>query len=157
MPVISCTIDRSSPFIGGQHWQPIQMGHRLHISGSGGEVVYILYSCLCVQYHHPTIPKTIQTMLNPPWVQCWIQAWVQLTLSPGWATYILYQINITCTNNFHLYSINKSLKPLEPSMVRTGVDTKFREISQEKFVSYFVKFLYYFRITAKFRENKLNI
>jgi hypothetical protein len=42
-------------------------------------------------------------------------------------------------------------------MVRTGVDTKFREISQEKFVSYFVKFLYYFRITAKFRENKLNI
>jgi hypothetical protein len=56
LPVISCTIDsafryvmvarkinnidpplhRSSPFIGGQRCQPIQMGHSLHIRGCGG-------------------------------------------------------------------------------------------------------------------------
>jgi hypothetical protein len=57
LPVTSCIVDTAPPFIlwgikfintilpppppfslhiGGQRWQPIQMGHRLHIRGGGG-------------------------------------------------------------------------------------------------------------------------
>jgi hypothetical protein len=33
-------LHRSSPFKGGQRWEPIQMGHSLHIRGSGGRSRY---------------------------------------------------------------------------------------------------------------------
>jgi hypothetical protein len=39
-------LTHSSSFIGGQRWQPIQMGHSLHIRGRIGGGLYNLQTCL---------------------------------------------------------------------------------------------------------------
>jgi hypothetical protein len=49
---------RSSPFIGEQRWQPIQLGHSLHIRGCGGGVLdTILMSLVLRRKNYSTEPR----------------------------------------------------------------------------------------------------